>query len=185
MKTVTRIGLMTLAVLGFSTVALASLIVEVDAGVPVDGLMSYTVHLVADTEADKATAWDGSFDGPMNHLLAAGVLPTPTMTNASFLGADIVLDSHFLLADDELLIADAPTESGTHLDGSFGIKPGSATMDLSFAQIVIAPGNVVTMTGIASNDVGTKFDTNVVIPEPVTLSVLALGGLLAGLRRRR
>jgi len=112
------------------------------------------------------------------------------MTNALHLGADIVKDSHFLLADTELLpVPPGPTESAVQLTGTFAIDPGSQGMALALAQIVIAedsPVGTVVMTGQAANREGVKFTTNALIPipEPVTLALLGLGGLFATRRRR-
>ena len=182
MKTV----LTMIAVLALATVAQADVVVEVDPGVDVGGgLTSYTVRLVGDTEANKATAWDGAFSGPMNQLwLMGGAMTTPTMTNASYLGAEIVKDSHFLLADDELLVARLPNETLIKLDGAFAIAPAYQLMNRPLAQIVLAPGEEVVMSGMAADITGAEFDTSVTIPEPMTMTLLAIGGL-ALIRRRR
>ncbi len=157
MKTVLAI----IAVLGLATIAQAGVTVVVDN--PVDlggGLQSILVHLVADCEADMVTAWDGSFNGPMNQIGAfGGALPTPTLTNVGYLTpAEAAADTHFMLADTELLVARLPNESPILLDGAFGIVPESVGLDLVLAQIVTAVGETVTMSGQAANATGETFD---------------------------
>ncbi len=157
-----------LVVVGFLCLAgsvQAELWVEIDDGVDLgEGLYSYTVHLMADVQDNKASAWDGSFDGPMNQVLAFGALSTPTLTNASYLSEyDRARDSHFLQYDADLLTAVAPNESDNHLAGAMGFKPEITAMDFSLAQIVVASGQTVTMAGQASDESGTKYTTQATI----------------------
>ena len=188
MKTVLAI----IAVLGLATIAQAGVTVVVDNPVDIGGgLQSTLVHLVADSEADMVTAWDGSFNGPMNQIGAfGGALPTPTLTNVAFLTpAEAAADTHFMLADTELLVARAPNESPILLDGAFGIAPESVGLDLVLAQIVTAIADgpyMVEMVGVAATATGATFGTEALIPvpEPMTMTLLAIGGL-ALIRRRR
>ena len=183
MKTV----LTMIAVLALATVAQAGLVVEVDPGVGVGGgLTSYTVRLVADASEDMAAAFDGSFDGPMNQFKAAGILDTPSLTNADYLiTTEKAQDSHFLLYDADLIPVELPNESPTQLAGIFSFNVSIRLENLALAQIVLAEGETVVLTGTAANAVGTKFDTNATIPEPATLALLGIGGLGVLIRRRR
>ncbi len=186
-----KLLLAAVAVLGLTTASQAELLIwaEHDGGVAVPGLpgyTGYTVTLKSNDPANPPAAWAGSFDGPMNQLKVASVLDTPTMTLASALGGDLPKDSHLLLWDADLLIASAPTESGLHLDGIFGISVGARQQDLPLAYLVIPDGEQVVMTGETSDPNGLfAFPTDLVIPEPASLALLALGGVVAVLRRRR
>ena len=189
-----KVALTVLALLGMVATANADISVEVDPGVNIGGgLMSYTVHLVGNTDAGKATAWDGQFDGVMNQVWAyGGMLQTPTLTgaNAPGGGVDVAADTHFMFYDTELLVAITPQEqpgpglvNGT-LSGAFAFDPSVQSQDLVFAQIILPVGGEAVMSGLAADALGAKYDTDVVIPEPMTMSLLVLGGL-ALIRRRR
>ncbi|MCK4623770.1 MAG: PEP-CTERM sorting domain-containing protein [Phycisphaerae bacterium] len=193
MKTVLAI----IAVLGLATIAQAGISVVVDSPVDLDGVYQSTlVHLVADTYEERVTAWDGSFNGPMNQLwLMGGAMPTPTLTNADYLDAvtERPWDTHFMFSDDALLTVSPPSEdgpgTGTFLMGIFGILPDFTAQDLVLAQIVtrIADGPyVVEMTGITANAFGIEYDIHTLlpIPEPTTMGLIVIGGL-ALLRRRK
>ena len=140
--------------------------VWVDPGVSLgSGLYSYTVHLVGSSPDFVAGGWAGSFDGPLNQIRLAGVVDTPTLTTASLLDeADRQRDSHLLLWDADLNSVESPHESDTQLGGIFGIGVPARRQDLPFAQLVIAEGDTVTMTGQTSDPQGTAaIDTNVTI----------------------
>lgn len=123
-----------------------------------DGLWSHTIHLVADTATDTVRAWDGSFSGPMNQVLVMGVIRTPSLTYASYLSeSDQARDSHFLLWNDDLIIASSMVDISTSLRGAFALTNSVTAMDLSLAQVVISQGNTVELVGKASNDTGTIF----------------------------
>ncbi len=143
----------------------AELWVEIDDGIDLgEGLYSYTVHLMSDVQDNKATAWDGSFDGLMNQVLVFGALSTPTLTNASYLSDyERARDTHFLPYNADLLTAIVPNESDTHLAGAMGFMPEIATMDFLLAQIVVASGQTVTMTGRVADGSGTPYITQATI----------------------
>ncbi len=163
-----RTTLAIIAVLGLATVAQASVTVVVDNPVDLgDGYQSTLVHLVADCEEDIVTAVDCSFDGPMNQIGAlGGAMPTPTLTNAAFLDevTERPWDTHFMLFDTEMLVARTPNESVVLLDGAFGIKPESTALDLVLAQIVLAAGETVAISGQAANATGETFDLSMSPP---------------------
>jgi len=169
--------------------ASAAVVVQIGPGTDVGGgLVSYEVHLVADNEDDIVTAWQGSISGPLNNILFAGVLPTPSLDNAAFLGTDASSDSHFMFTNDQLIPIDVPTETDLgggewSLSGTFGFKPAVQTEDLLLAQVVLPQGATATMTSKAGRSDGVLFDTNAVIPEPASIGLVAMAGLLA-LRRR-
>jgi hypothetical protein len=166
----------------------AGVTVEVEPGVSVgSGLTSYTVNLIADSPADEVAAFDGGFSGAMNQVGAfSGALPTPTLdnVNAYLTPTEKSQDSHFLFLIDQLVIETAPAETASSLTGVFGVKVPDRAESLEFAQIVLADGDSVELTGTASNGAGDAFDVSTVIPEPATMSLLGLGAL-AIIRRRR
>jgi len=188
-------------VLSLATVASADLMVVVEpSAVPatVAGMTSYTVYLVGDAPGKEASAFDGKFIGPMNQVWFGGAAPTPIMDSITgLLGADIVNDSHLLLAPSDMAVARAPAEDGPGL-GSYlsdtgntssmaiGIVGASQVLNLPFAQIVVPDGDEVVMVGnLAKKDTSQGVPVNVIIPEPATLSMLFLGGVAALIRRRR
>lgn len=160
-----RISLVVIGFLCLAGSVQAELWVEIDDGVDLgEGLYSYDVRLVAGQEDDKARAWDGSFNGPMNQIFPWGVVPTPSLTNASYLSDyERAMDTHFLQYDANLMSIESPNESGTHLAGAMAFKSEITAMDFSLAQIVVASGQTVTMTGQVADGLGTKFTTQATI----------------------
>ncbi|MCD4699816.1 MAG: hypothetical protein K8R91_04505, partial [Phycisphaerae bacterium] len=157
-----------LLVVGFLCLAgsvQAELWVEIDDSVELgEGLYSYNVRLVAGQEDGKARAWDGSFNGPMNQILPLGVLPASSLTNASYLSDyERARDTHFLQHNADLLSVMAPNESDNYLAGVMAFTPEITMIDFLFAQIVVASGQTVTMTGCVADRTGTKYTTQATI----------------------
>ena len=174
-------------------VAQAAVHVDVTSnGSPAAGLTSYTVWLNADTLADSVAAFDGGFTGPMNQVFELGVVATPTLTRAVAPMVNEDEDTHFLFQLTNLVVVNTPKEdgpgTGSYLMGDdgaggvdnavFGIKPAFITQNLALAQIVIPDSAVdlVYLTAEVSDGIGNRTAfTNVPIPEPATLSLLAVG----------
>lgn len=154
------------------------IVVQVDPYVDLGaGLYSFTVHLVGSSPSFVAGGWNGSFDGSLNQIRALGSLNTPTMDNAELIAppyGEPEEDSHLLLYNADILVAVAPNESMDHLAGSFAIKVGARQQDLPFAQIVLAAGGSVEMTGQVS-DSGAQYT----FPTEVTISAPASGDVTA------
>ncbi len=150
---------------------------------------------IASVDANPSGVMPGTgITGVMNQIWPMGFLPTPTMTNAQYLGGDIGKDSHWNVFDTWLIATATPTETATKLDGVFTISATSgqrkATLDL--LQIVTSGTETVSydfMVGQAlpaESQVNKQLFTGVVgVPEPTTLALLGLGGLVAVARRRR
>lgn len=177
---------MTIALLLAVSFAQATVIAVHDGGTPVASLPGYTgyvVSLVSDT-ADDPAGFTGGMDGPMNHVLLMGSFPTPTLTFAGML-PDPTQDSHFLLLDADILATVAPNESAVYLGGAFSIAVAARSNPLPLALVVIADGGSVLLTGTAGDALAAElFPVDLNIPEPLTLTLLGVGGL-ALIRRRR
>ena len=73
---------------------------------------------------------------------------------------------------------------GTSLDCASGVTPVLQTSDL--ANITVAVGGNALLNGAAAAVDGEKFTfNNIIIPEPATLGLLAMGGVGVLLRKRR
>ena len=188
-----RTFLATLVVLSMASFAGATVTAVHDGGNPTGGLPGYTSYIVSlvSDNAQLPAGFNGvtpcGFNGPMNQIMAFGVLPTPTLTNANLIPPPDLptQDSHFLLLDTDILSAVPPAETGTYLGGAFSIKVAARSNPLPLALIVVQTGNTVVMTGTATDDLAAvNFPVNLVIPEPLTLSLLGVGAL-ALIRRRR
>ncbi len=113
---------------------------------PIAGLPGYrglTVYLQSYDPGNLAAGFTGTFYGLLHQCWYLGVLPTPTLDNASFLGADADKDSHFLLstyfAGHGDILPDpggAPAENQTSLGGSFEIAEGSRSAFLPLVWLV-------------------------------------------------
>jgi hypothetical protein len=165
----------------------AGVTVEVEPGVDVGGgLTSYTVNMVADSPTDWVAAFDGGFSGAMNQIKFGGMVDTPTLDMAGFLSpTEQSQDSHFLFLNDQLVIETSLAETASSLTGVFGVKVPDRAESLAFAQIVLADGDSVELTGTVSNGDGVAFDISTTIPEPATMSLFGLGAVALIKRRRR
>lgn len=182
---------MTIAVLLAVSFAQATVIAVHDGGTPVASLPGYTGYVVS-LESDTADAPAGfdstmdplhGFNGPMNQVLLMGTFPTPTLTFGGMLPVPAE-DSHFELLDADITAAVAPSETNIFLGGAFAlVSPGADPLPL--ALIVIADGSEVHLTGFASDTAAAVlWPLDLIIPEPLTLTLLGVGGL-ALIRRRR
>lgn len=141
-------------------------------GSPAAGLTAYEVHLVAATADDRLVVFEGRFDGPMNQATGD-------------------LDSHFLLPDSDDTMDFIPRSEGSNWLGAdnglraiIGLGNPLWQMDTAVARLVIPDGEVVVMTAMVACADMDATAISAVVPEPVSLSLLAVGGL-ALLRRRR
>lgn len=144
----------TLLILGLGVCVLPGLAAAeqrlvIDPGVDLGGgLFGYTLRFEADSDDEVLAGWDGSFDGPMNQILFAGTVPTPSLEMAGYLSDyDRARDSHFLLYNADLVAAESPSESPSLLTMGAGIQVASRTRNFSLAQIVLGEGQTVTMSG--------------------------------------
>ena len=77
-------------------------------------------------------------------------------------------------------LADTPTTNMI-----FGILPTSRSLNLAFAQVVLAGTAEARLVAEAAPDTGPKLVLDVIIPEPATLGLLLVGAGAALIRRRR
>ncbi len=189
-----RVGLTVMAVLAMATVANAAVLVSVvPQASPGAGLEAYKLVF----SGERVTSVVGRLDGNMNQVWYLNVLATPNLDNANLLGADIVKDTHLLFLNADTIPLRGPTEdgpgTGSYLASdsgtttfSFGLKAALQTDPRDFAWVVIPTGGQVAVN-LSLTTVETPQAAQypeIVIPEPLTLSLLGLGGL-ALLRRRR
>jgi hypothetical protein len=160
-------GLFLCLLLGFAPTARADLHLVVEDPFDVGGgLTSYRYHLVADTADDIVTAVDLNFFGPMSQFRVAGVLDTPTLDSAALLGAQAAQDSHFMLSASDMLPITSPAETTDVLNGVFGVKASSQSMDLLIAQIVMSGSRKPTVVGQVARQGGELHDLVLPIGRP-------------------
>ena len=148
-------------------------------------------------------------DSSLNQMWYLDVLDTPTLDNAALLAGAAAVDTHFLFLNDDMLVPPglgfSPTEdlAGTHITGAFGVAPSKVANSVDFIQVAFA-GSMPELTlkegetaGVAlySFSVTYKepaakgseqsFFSGAIIPEPATMTLLAIGGLGALIRRKR
>ncbi len=153
------------------------------------GYTTYIVTLTSDT--GDLTGFEVSFDGPMNqmNLFDLSTIFIPDIQTTQFAPHPIFdWDSHFLFYESDLIVVPGASESPTHLAAIFAFTGASALIytgpSVEIAQIIIADGNTVEMTGEVSVGVTIVAFADFTIPEPATISLLAIGGI-AMLRRKR
>ncbi|KKL55721.1 hypothetical protein LCGC14_2252590, partial [marine sediment metagenome] len=135
---------------------------------PAAGLESYTISLVSTDDTSVVTAFTGRLDGPMNQVWWFDSVQTPTMdllNEGRLTPAEAALDTHLLLATDQLLIPPGnatrsynPREDrdpGTGLgswmawsetyDMTFAFNPSQMANRIEFAQVVVPAGQQVHM----------------------------------------
>ncbi len=192
-------GIVSVAVvLGLSIAAQAAITASVtsQATTGLSGYTTYSVTLTTDT--DLLASFDISFNGSMNQVSPSGnetiFLPeNPSIYIASTVDLILERDSHFLFRESQLTVVGSSSESGTSLAATFAFPAGTndpmMASSINIAQIVIADGNTVEITGVVavapfggSSPVDVTL-SSFTIPEPASISLLAIGGL-ALLRRR-
>lgn len=156
--------------------------------------------LVAGIDAGGGSSTHTGFQG-VNNVHVFGVLPTPTLNNVN-IGAtyqfDMSTDSHFLFLNSELVAAfapyDGPAGESSTLNGLFWF-PEQQAQSVDIAQIVIKGTNLkvlpyivgeanATVDVIITDSTGGPTPAQFsVVPEPTSLSLLGLGGLIL-IRRR-
>ncbi len=183
-------GIVSVAVvLGLSIAAQAAITASF-ASSPTPSLSGYTTYLVnLTTDSGLLTGFEIRFDGPMNQVSPSGdygvyrpaiypPLPDPFMDQ----------DSHFLFPESDV-ISVGESESSTHLAATFafsgGLSDPNAAASIYIAQIVIADGNTVEMTGKVTVGITEVSLSDFTIPEPASAALLAIGSLGLMLRRRR
>lgn len=199
------------AVLAMASFASGAVVVNVtNLGSPLPGYTAYQVDFEADAQAERVTAFQGRFDGVMHQVWPWVGFPLNMHFETVTDGVAAGTDSTLLLKAADLVAVAAPHEEPPPLPAGvlgegdttwiandavtpmgFSVQltayTDAADLVLEFAYLVVPDGDAVVLTGeISKEGQGTQvFDlpqTN--IPEPLTLSLIGLGGL-ALLRRRR
>lgn len=134
----------------------------------------------------------GAFDGAMD---------TPTMDNVGYLTPEeAAIDTHFLFEGDDLITVVSPSEEldGTTISGDFAF-PDFKGADVPLIQIALADAYTDPLwmddeatTGLIEYDIYTAGPglpetgfSGFIVPEPATMTLLAIGGLGALIRRKR
>jgi len=165
------------------------------------GMVTNTLIFSALEQGDKIVGFDGKFIGPMNQV---NPLDQPTVFQDNnvvfgYIGADVWEDSQFLFrttAADAVngVLVDRAGESATLLDGRFTLMGGRSNPlagdTVAIAQLVMPAGvSVLKYIDPASRIlIRNKDDVERIlwpIPEPATLSLLALCGMRLLPRGRR
>jgi len=146
---------------------------------------AFTVRLTAfDVEyAAKMVAVE--FAGEMAQVKQKSGDATPTLSYLQPLTPEErALDTHFLLFDDDLTIVQM-TESTSKLKGQFEVLDKILAQDLPLARIVAKAGEEIHLVGQVVTAEGVVIPLDVIVPEPVTLALVAAGLAFSAIARRR
>ena len=153
------------------------------------GFDIYTFEFTSDV-GNQVSVFQGAFTGSFNQVLAFGAVPTPNMEWDSNPAVDLTYDTHFDWVDaDEGLggsLEDASTlfssPDGDVATSIVGLIVGAGNID---GQLVVAQGSPApwVTANVATVEGDYMFDQ--AVPEPMTMSILAIGGIGVLVRRRR
>lgn len=167
--------------------------------------LAYVTLAIASDAGGTPNAYDGGFYGPLHQAHGNwGRDPVVTPTTEEFYPGDpIELDSHFTFESADILPQTAPDEdvaasyyaSGAYFDLGYdtyltGIftDPNASGSVWEFAYLVGAASTTVDVIGETASPEGEYAALEqgyTFVPEPATMSLLALGGVAALIRRKR
>jgi hypothetical protein len=203
MRTAGSIVAFGLVVSAVAATAVGGVEVVTEYGTTPGGLDMVTVRLVADTPAERVSAFDGGFSADTGFLHQVWIGPrysaTPTLDGLDP-ASNEAEDSHLLFFDAELVPIDGADEDndlsggagagcGTCLTGVFAIQPSAQAQDLPLAQIVFSPtfpGEILYDFEVSDGQ-GVKTTLAGRLPEPAALGLMAVGAawVVASRFRRR